>query len=95
VFAGNTINEEAFQFSRLYPNPANEMTCVEFSVRASQRVNAYILDAQGRRAQEIYSGILSPEQSKLFFDASALAEGMYFVQVIGERGVYRTPFVVK
>jgi hypothetical protein len=95
VFAGNAINEEAFQFSRLYPNPASEMTCVEFSVRASQRVNAYILDAQGRRVQEIYAGVLSPDQSKLFFNASTLAEGVYFVQVVGERGVYRTPFVVK
>jgi hypothetical protein len=29
-------------------------------------VKAYILDAQGRRVEEIYSGVLSPEQSKLF-----------------------------
>ena len=95
VFAGNVVNEEAFQFSRLYPNPASEMTCVEFSVRASQKVKAYILDAQGRRVEEIYSGVLSPEQSKLFFNVSAFPQGVYFVQVIGERGVYRTPFVVK
>jgi hypothetical protein len=79
VFAGNVVNEEAF----------------EFSVRASQRVKAYILDAQGRRVEEVYSGVLSPEQSKLFFNASAFPQGVYFVQVIGERGVYRTPFVVK
>jgi hypothetical protein len=71
------------------------MTCVEFSVHATQKVNAYILDAQGRRVEEIYSGVLSPEQAKLFFNASTLSSGVYFVQVIGERGVYRTPFVVK
>jgi hypothetical protein len=71
------------------------MTCVEFSVKAAQQAKAFIIDAQGRRVQEFYSGILSPEQSKLFFNASSLAEGVYFVQVIGERGVYRTPFIVK
>ena len=95
VFGGNVINEEAFSFSRIFPNPASEITCVEFNARASQRAQAFIVDMQGRRVKEIYSGVLSPEQSKVFFNASDLVSGVYAVQLITDKGAYRLPFIVK
>jgi agmatine/peptidylarginine deiminase len=95
VFGGNVINEEAFSFSRIFPNPASEITCVEFNARASQKAQAFIVDMQGRRVKEIYSGVLSPEQSKVFFNASDLVSGVYAVQLITDKGAYRLPFIVK
>jgi len=95
VLNGNSINEEAFQFSRLFPNPAKEITCVEFDVRVSQKAQALILDMQGRRVKEIFSGVLSPEQSKIFFNASDLVSGVYAVQLITDKGAYRMPFIVE
>jgi agmatine deiminase len=95
VLNGNSINEEAFNFSRIYPNPASEITCVEFSARASQKAQAFIIDMQGRRVKEIYSGVLSPEQSKVFFNASDLVSGVYAVQLITDKGAYRLPFIVE
>jgi hypothetical protein len=95
VLNGNSINEEAFSFSRIYPNPASEITCVEFNARASQKAQAFIVDMQGRRVKEIYSGVLSPEQSKVFFNASDLVSGVYAVQLITDKGAYRLPFIVK
>jgi len=95
VLNGNSINEEAFQFSRLFPNPAKEITCVEFDVRVSQKAQALILDMQGRRVKEIFSGVLSPEQSKIFFNANDLVSGVYAVQLITDKGAYRMPFIVE
>lgn len=95
VLNGNSINEEAFSFSRIYPNPASEITCVEFNARASQKAQAFIVDMQGRSVKEIYSGVLSPEQSKVFFNASDLVAGVYAVQLITDKGAYRLPFIVK
>ncbi len=95
VLSSNSINEEAFSFSRIYPNPASEITCVEFNVRASQKAQAFVVDMQGRRVKEIYSGVLSPEQSKVFFNASDLVAGVYAVQLITDKGAYRLPFIVK
>lgn len=95
VLSGNSINEEAFNFSRIYPNPASEITCVEFNVRVSQKAQAFVVDMQGRRVKEIYSGVLSPEQSKVFFNANDLVSGVYVVQLITDKGTYRLPFIVK
>jgi agmatine/peptidylarginine deiminase len=95
VLNGNSINEEAFQFSRLFPNPAKEITCVEFEVRVSQKAQAFIVDMQGRRVKEIFAGVLSPEQSKIFFNASDFVSGVYSVQLITDKGTYRMPFIVE
>lgn len=63
--------------SRIYPNPANAITCIELNFRTPAMGKLYLTDIAGRVVMEIHNGNFERGVSKHFIDASALQAGMY------------------
>ncbi|MFM7770933.1 MAG: T9SS type A sorting domain-containing protein, partial [Bacteroidota bacterium] len=95
IIGANAIQDEAFSFTRIFPNPATAITCVEFESHATQFVTAFVVNSNGQRLDEIYKATLSPGSNKFFLHANKYAAGMYFVELVSEKGVYHLPFVVQ
>ncbi|MFM7619782.1 MAG: agmatine deiminase family protein, partial [Bacteroidota bacterium] len=95
VLGPDAIQEEAFSFSRIFPNPASAITCVEFESFATQRATAFVVNANGQRVDQVFDSTISPGKNKFFIHANKYTAGMYYIQLIGEKGVYQLPFVVE
>ena len=80
---------------RVFPNPAQGITCIELRLLQSQHVDAYLTDVAGHRVQTIYSGSLSPSRNKLFVDAAQLPAGIYHIQVDAPTGRQSQKLLVK
>ena len=80
---------------RVYPNPAQAITCIELQLPQAQNIDAYLTDVTGKRVQTIYSGTLSPSRNKLFVDASQLSAGLYHIQVISPTGRHSHQLMVQ
>lgn len=81
--------------SRVYPNPAQAITCIELQLTHSQNIEAFLTDVTGKRVQTIHSGQLSPNRSKLFIDAAQLPAGMYQIEVVTSTGRHCQKLMVK
>jgi agmatine deiminase len=81
--------------SRVYPNPAQAITCIELQLKHSQNIEAFLTDVTGKRVQTIHSGQLSPNRSKLFIDAAQLPAGMYQIEVVTSTGRHCQKLMVK
>jgi hypothetical protein len=63
----------------IYPNPANSITVIPIELPEAAQVNVSLLDMMGRTVKVIEKNKLPKGNSKLFFDASDLAPGVYSV----------------
>lgn len=64
----------------VFPNPsANEYVNIEFLLDESQNVEAYLLDANGKLIDIIYTGEVEVGKNVLNFNTSSLNNGMYFL----------------
>jgi agmatine deiminase len=82
-------------FARVFPNPANAITCIELNLSQTVDAQAYLTDISGRKVMDIFKGTLMPSQNKLFLDASQLSSGMYHIQVQTPNGLIRHKLMVK
>lgn len=81
------------------PQPAHNWFEVCFTARANGRVELDLFDASGRRLCRLFEGTVSAGKEKIRFkltDAQgrALAPGVYFLQLNGDRSSFSTKFVV-
>lgn len=74
------MSEAQWDATRIYPNPAQALTCIEIPRRVAENFEIYLLDAQGRRVSEIHSGY--SDRRHFFFDAANLSSGTYFVKIV-------------
>ena len=61
-----------------FPNPFNPNTSIQFSVKATQRVELKIYDITGRLVQTLADQVLNSGDYRIPFDGSALPSGIYF-----------------
>ncbi|MFN0032489.1 MAG: agmatine deiminase family protein [Flavobacteriales bacterium] len=73
----NVMDALMASFVKVFPNPANAITCTEISFAMPQQGELYIADLSGRKVLEIHSGIFKNGVSKYFFDAKNLTAGAY------------------
>ncbi|MFM9984051.1 MAG: agmatine deiminase family protein [Flavobacteriales bacterium] len=94
---GETIGltEINANISRIFPNPANAITCIELDLSLPDAGSIEIADMTGRTVQMIYNGNFKNGISKFFLDASLLPSGVYHVVVKTPRGVHAQPLLVK
>jgi hypothetical protein len=89
VFTKEEIKNMEFQeVNALYPNPTSGQFSVTFSKSVSN-ASITITDANGKRVQQVKA-----TGNKVDFDLSAMASGIYFVQ-IAENGAVITKKVIK
>lgn len=75
----------------LYPNPANEVISVELLEPVVGKLTANIVNLQGKIMQQQQV----TNKDKFVFDVKNLAEGIYFVRLIGEKMQYVKKIVIR
>jgi agmatine deiminase len=81
----SAINDiDRTNISRVYPNPASAITCIELNSIKSEKVTITINDMTGRLAKVIYDGQTGHGISKYFIHANEFDSGAYQIIVQGE-----------
>lgn len=81
----SAINDiDRTNISRVYPNPASAVTCIELNSIKSEKVTITINDMTGRLAKVIYDGQTGHGISKYFIHANEFDSGAYQIIVQGE-----------
>lgn len=77
---------DAPRLLRVFPNPANAMTCVPIFSENGASASLEITDILGRAVMNVFNGELPAGESKHFFRADWLEAGMYFVTLCSPQG---------
>lgn len=67
-----------YNLAQNYPNPFNPTTTIKFSVEKQLNVSLQVYDILGREVQTLVTGIKSPGNHEVIFNASNIATGIYF-----------------
>jgi len=82
VVENNNIMPKEFSLFQNYPNPFNPATNIPFELKEPSHVTLKVFDARGREVKELVNGRWGTGKFIADFDASALATGIYFYQII-------------
>jgi hypothetical protein len=66
---------------RVYPNPLDRMSTIEFSLPEAGAVAIDLYDVLGRRVECLFDGTLVDGDHELTFNAAARAPGVYFLRL--------------
>jgi len=78
-----------------YPNPVSESLTSSLVVRAGQSMRISVFDAAGREVVTLFDGYLDTgRELPLSMDASSLAGGVYFLQIVGDKFSDSRKFVI-
>ncbi len=64
-----------------YPNPFNPQTTIRFAVPKRSFVKINVYDVNGKRVNNLFSGIKNPGYFSLTWDATGFPSGMYFIKM--------------
>ena len=67
---------------QLAPNPANDLSTIQFNLIKTDNIVIDLFDAAGRRIENIYDGLATEGINNLDFSVSNLADGIYFIKII-------------
>ncbi|MEI7484218.1 MAG: YCF48-related protein [Ignavibacteriota bacterium] len=73
---------EEYSLGQNFPNPFNPTTNIPFELKEPSHVTLKVFDARGREVKELVNGRWGTGKFIADFDASALATGIYFYQII-------------
>ncbi|MEM1327657.1 MAG: fasciclin domain-containing protein, partial [Bacteroidota bacterium] len=78
----------------LFPNPTSSTLNVQVEASEERRVDVQVIDYNGRILQVLAGQVLFSGQNNLQIDASNLANGMYYLRIIGQDVVQDARFMV-
>jgi hypothetical protein len=78
VPVGETDPEAEFPSLKIYPNPSNDISIVEFTVLKTSRVNLSLFDGTAKPVYTIADKILVPGKHKFNVDLKGLSAGIYY-----------------
>lgn len=87
-----TINGANIDFN-VYPNPASNMITVSADVTGTANTSVTITDMLGRTLQTINAGEIGNGSYTFNFDLTSLASGIYFANVMTDKGVVSKKFI--
>lgn len=79
---------------RIFPNPVDRSTSIEFSLERSEAVDVNVYDLLGRRVCRLFSGELAEGNHSLSFNAAGVPPGLYFVMLRSRSGVRTSKLLV-
>lgn len=89
-------NDAANQDVNIYPNPVNELGSVSFNIDKPGRIKVELMNSLGEREQFIQEGDFLPGNHVLYFDASQLSQGAYFINITSDGKPFNSKgFIVK
>ena len=81
LFAGNI---------RTYPNPVKDQLYILFNAQSAGKATLRITDASGKI---VHTETVSTAATAINVNVSRLGKGIYYVQLITDKGVQRTTFM--
>jgi hypothetical protein len=81
----NLLPDE-FGISKIFPNPFNPVTQIEYEITQYGLVTVKLFDIRGRVVEQLINEYHSSGHYNLTWDASNHASGMYFVEMIMQSG---------
>jgi len=75
---GTLTLPERFEISKIYPNPFNPMTHIEFTLPRSERVSIRVYNLLGQRVATLLNDKLDAGRHLVRFHCGALGSGVYF-----------------
>ena len=91
----NIVEATEQTFGKVFPNPANAITCIKLNLRSTQEGALQLYNAMGQKIETIKSGTFAPGESTHFFDASNYAAGTYYLRYSSEKVNATYPIMVK
>ena len=79
---------DEYGISRVYPNPFNPVTVIEFTVPEISNVSLYIYNANGIKVKELSNNLYSPGTYFISWDATSYSSGVYFIQMRSGGNLY-------
>jgi agmatine deiminase len=79
----------------IFPNPASGLTAVPVKTTAVCEAEIELTDIYGRSVLNIFSGKLENGETRHYFDAAQLPQGIYFVTLRTAQGIATQKLVVK
>lgn len=97
---GNTMfsgveEQTAVTEVNIYPNPASQQTSVELNLAEGSEVIMDVTDMAGRQAMKIFHGTMSDGITRIDLNTSALAKGVYLVNVKAGNSFNRKKLVIE
>ena len=77
---------DEFGISKIFPNPFNPVTQINYEITQYGLVTVKIFDIQGREVDQLISGYQNPGHFNLTWNAGNNASGMYFVAMTLQSG---------
>ena len=84
----SAVLPENFHLHQNYPNPFNTGTRIPFTLTRPAEIEMIIFDARGRKVRSIYQGTNSAGTHSVYWNASHLPSGSYYIQMLAG-SVYR------
>lgn len=86
--AWNTgVEEEAAKTmpATVYPNPTSGITSINFNSNVTGNISIAVMDITGKKVMDVTSGVFAKGEHTLYFDATNLNNGVYFVAIKGDK----------
>ena len=84
----HTISLNGYDLKQNYPNPFNPTTMIEFTIPPYVKNNSLVLvkvyNSAGQEIRTIFDEVKEPGNYKVLFNASGLASGAYYYELITE-----------
>lgn len=81
------VNEKAASQTMpatVYPNPTSGLTSVSFTTSSTGNVEVTLVDITGKKVMDINTGSYAKGEHTVYFDATSLNNGIYFVSIKGD-----------
>jgi hypothetical protein len=92
--AAGTAGHSLLAPPRIYPNPFDRISTIEFSLPETDAVEVDVYDLLGRRVERLFGGRLGGGVHEITFDASSYAPGIYFLQLRSSTAVRTGKFMI-
>ena len=92
------IVPEDFKFSRVYPNPFNPKTSIDFSLPEGSNLKVMVYDIKGRLVETLINQYYMPGIHQIVWDASSnsVPSGIYFIALnTGKNRILQKVMLIK
>lgn len=80
--------------AKIYPNPTSGITQVDFNLTSTSNVTVEVIDLVGKKIMDVKQGAFANGTHSVYFDATDLNNGVYFVNIKSSEGSATQKFVV-
>jgi hypothetical protein len=89
------VQEFVFLETKVFPNPAANLTCLRMQCSYSDNIKVKMLDVMGREVMQLWSGEVPIGEKQIFFDVQNLSAGTYHIYIEHKGGVQHQTLIVQ